>query len=120
MGTVSLFHDANDTWRIWMLRTWLECFDGFGHPDVIEPVLKNGDRKASNGYTAAGNGVAANGHGPDDTEYGAIAVGGGQAGLAVGGRLKALGVPYVVIENHREVGDVWNERYESLVRTFES
>lgn len=50
----------------------------------------------------------------DNTEYGAIVVGAGQAGLAVGGRLQALGVPYIILDNRDEVGDVWAERYESL------
>ncbi|KAK5174270.1 uncharacterized protein LTR77_001350 [Saxophila tyrrhenica] len=102
MGTASLASDKDGTWRIWMLRTWLECFDGRGHPDVLEPAQ------------ATANGHVNGGHKPEPEVYGAIVVGGGQAGLSTGGRLKALGVPYVVLEKHGSVGDVWTNRYESL------
>ena len=117
MGTVSVIQESNGKWRIWMLRTWLECFDGRGHPDVISAVdgapnevpytLSHETNGAVNGAT---NGIA-NGH---VEEYGAIVVGGGQAGLAVAGRLKALGVSYVLIEKHAKIGDTWAVRYESL------
>ena len=112
MGTVSVILDGDGLWRIWMLRTWLECFDGYGHPDVLEPqqrLSKNvlAEQEETN---VLSNGVIHE----DNMEYGAIVVGAGQAGLAVGGRLKALGVSYIVLDNRDEVGDVWNNRYESL------
>jgi cation diffusion facilitator CzcD-associated flavoprotein CzcO len=40
-------------------------------------------------------------------------VGGGQAGLSMGGRLKALGIHYIVLDKHNEVGDSWKTRYAS-------
>ncbi|KIW87265.1 uncharacterized protein Z519_12168 [Cladophialophora bantiana CBS 173.52] len=43
----------------------------------------------------------------------AVIIGGGQAGLSTGGRLRALGVSYVVIEKNEQVGDAWRLRYES-------
>jgi hypothetical protein len=42
-----------------------------------------------------------------------VVVGGGQAGLGTGGRLKALGVSYVILEKHMRVGDSWGTRYDS-------
>ena len=42
-----------------------------------------------------------------------VVVGGGQAGLGTGGRLKALGVSYVILEKNIEVGDSWATRYDS-------
>lgn len=109
MGTVSVMMSGDRNWRIWMLRTWLECFDGYGHPDVLDPVVKQPIDVAQDVLNASNN-VS----GPQGTEYGAIVIGGGQAGLAVGGRLKALGVSYVILDNREEVGDVWAKRYESL------
>lgn len=113
-GTVSLVPCPDGKWRIWMLRTWLECFDGYGHPDVLQPrdhlSMTNGVRDGMvNGST---NGAS---HEETETEdYAAVIVGGGQAGLAVAGRLQALGVKYMILEKTEQIGDVWAKRYESF------
>ncbi|KAK0958712.1 hypothetical protein LTR91_021205 [Friedmanniomyces endolithicus] len=104
-------------WRIWMLRTWLESFEGHGHPDVLEPVMAvsngAGHEPADTCANGASDSSAMNGHGAT-TDYDAIVVGGGQAGLSTAGRLKALGIRYILLERRPEIGDVWNTRYESL------
>lgn len=41
-------------------------------------------------------------------------IGGGQAGLSVGYQLKQLGVPFVILDAQRRVGDAWRERWDSL------
>jgi hypothetical protein len=46
-------------------------------------------------------------------DFECVIIGGGQAGLAVGGRLAALGVTYVILEKFVEVGDNWKTRYDS-------
>lgn len=46
-------------------------------------------------------------------DFECVIIGGGQAGLAVGGRLAALGVTYVILEKFDEVGDNWKTRYDS-------
>ena len=43
-----------------------------------------------------------------------VIVGAGQAGLATAHHLAALGRPFVVLEAHARVGDVWRERFDSL------
>jgi putative flavoprotein involved in K+ transport len=43
-----------------------------------------------------------------------VVIGGGQAGLSVGYHLKRRGVPFVILEDHARVGDVWRERWDSL------
>ena len=43
-----------------------------------------------------------------------IVIGGGQGGLALGARLKALDVPCLIIDKHPRVGDQWRSRYKSL------
>lgn len=44
-----------------------------------------------------------------------LIVGGGQAGLALGARLKMLNVPTLIVDQHPRTGDQWRHRYESLV-----
>lgn len=43
-----------------------------------------------------------------------VVVGGGQAGLAVGYYLRQAGMPFVILEAGRRVGDAWRERWDSL------
>jgi putative flavoprotein involved in K+ transport len=44
----------------------------------------------------------------------ALVVGGGQGGIALGARLRQLGVPAIVIDKHARPGDQWRGRYKSL------
>jgi putative flavoprotein involved in K+ transport len=44
----------------------------------------------------------------------ALVVGGGQGGIALGARLRQLGVPAIVIDKHDRPGDQWRKRYKSL------
>ena len=53
-----------------------------------------------------------------NVDYDCIIIGGGQAGLSTGGRLKALGVSYLIIEKHSNVGDNWKTRYDSMKRKY--
>jgi putative flavoprotein involved in K+ transport len=43
-----------------------------------------------------------------------VVIGAGQAGLAVGYHLARRGVPFVILEAHERVGDVWRRRFDSL------
>jgi putative flavoprotein involved in K+ transport len=43
-----------------------------------------------------------------------LVVGGGQGGIALGARLRQLGVPHVVVDRHPRPGDQWRSRYKSL------
>ncbi|MEQ1954302.1 NAD(P)/FAD-dependent oxidoreductase [Mesorhizobium sp. CN2-181] len=44
-----------------------------------------------------------------------VVIGGGQGGIALGARLKQLGVPAIVLEKNARAGDSWRNRYRSLV-----
>jgi putative flavoprotein involved in K+ transport len=44
-----------------------------------------------------------------------VVIGGGQGGIALGARLKQLGVPTIIVERNARAGDSWRNRYRSLV-----
>ncbi|MGN6305515.1 MAG: NAD(P)/FAD-dependent oxidoreductase [Mesorhizobium sp.] len=44
----------------------------------------------------------------------ALIIGGGQGGIALGARLRQLGVPTIIIEKNGRPGDSWRKRYKSL------
>ena len=43
-----------------------------------------------------------------------LIIGGGQGGIALGARLRRLGVPTIIIEKNERAGDSWRKRYKSL------
>jgi putative flavoprotein involved in K+ transport len=43
-----------------------------------------------------------------------VIVGGGQGGIALGARLRMLGVPTIIVEKNARPGDSWRNRYKSL------
>ncbi|MEM8729253.1 MAG: NAD(P)/FAD-dependent oxidoreductase [Pseudomonadota bacterium] len=43
-----------------------------------------------------------------------VIVGGGQGGIALGARLRQLGVPTIIVERNERPGDSWRKRYKSL------
>jgi putative flavoprotein involved in K+ transport len=49
-----------------------------------------------------------------ETQPYAVVVGGGQGGIAIGARLRQLGVPTIILERRERPGDSWRHRYKSL------
>ncbi|MBX6767668.1 MAG: NAD(P)/FAD-dependent oxidoreductase, partial [Actinomadura rubrobrunea] len=43
-----------------------------------------------------------------------VVIGGGQGGIALGARLRQLGVPALVLERNERPGDSWRKRYKTL------
>ncbi|MGP9804862.1 NAD(P)-binding domain-containing protein [Paracoccus sp. NSM] len=43
-----------------------------------------------------------------------LIIGGGQGGIALGARLRHLGVPTIIVERNDNPGDSWRKRYKSL------
>lgn len=43
-----------------------------------------------------------------------LVIGGGQGGIALGARMRQLGVPALVVDKHDRPGDQWRGRYKSL------
>nr|BDD69309.1 probable indole-3-pyruvate monooxygenase [Verruciconidia persicina] len=54
----------------------------------------------------------------DAIEPEVLIIGGGQNGLAMAARLKALGIGSLIIEKSDEIGDIWRKRYEYLSLHF--
>ncbi|KMU82189.1 hypothetical protein CIHG_10583 [Coccidioides immitis H538.4] len=94
-GFVSLI-PADGEWKIWLLRTILEGIDGLPDVDVLNPTA----HPVPNGHQ---NGIV------EPTNYDCVVVGAGQAGLAAAGRLKALGVQYLLIDKNAAIGDNWQQ-----------
>ncbi|MEM8794504.1 MAG: NAD(P)/FAD-dependent oxidoreductase [Pseudomonadota bacterium] len=49
-----------------------------------------------------------------DTQPYCVIIGGGQGGIAMGARLRQLGVPTIIVEKNARPGDSWRNRYKSL------
>ena len=49
-----------------------------------------------------------------ETQPYVLIVGGGQGGIALGARLRQLGVPTIIVERNERPGDSWRKRYKSL------
>lgn len=99
---VSLTTAEDGRWKAWLFGTVLDQFVDAPNPDILNPDP-----------TLGGGGIGNPPHGSFESPFGCVVVGGGQAGLSVAGRLKALGVSYVVLDKHERVGDIWKHRYDS-------
>ncbi|WP_370638437.1 NAD(P)/FAD-dependent oxidoreductase [Aurantimonas sp. VKM B-3413] len=49
-----------------------------------------------------------------ETQPQVLIIGGGQGGIALGARLRQLGVPTIIVEKNERPGDSWRKRYKSL------
>lgn len=117
-GIISFALDKNGQWKIWMIRTTLDGIADIGDVDVLDPVVPSEDVREG---TSKESGALVNGHKQKDIlHFDVIVVGGGQAGLGVGGRLQALNVSYLVVDKFGVTGDSWNSRYDSTKREFSS
>jgi putative flavoprotein involved in K+ transport len=68
-------------------------------PDTRSWAEKRDDEEASLGHTVQ--------------PY-TLVIGGGQGGIALGARLRQLGVPAIVVDKQERPGDQWRNRYKSL------
>jgi putative flavoprotein involved in K+ transport len=100
--------------RIWTLLTTLAELKGFEERQGFERPMgvKHGadpDRrswKEERDSEAAELGIT--------TQPYCVIIGGGQGGIALGARLRQLGVPTIIVEKNERPGDSWRKRYKSL------
>ncbi|KAK5680512.1 hypothetical protein LTS10_007442 [Elasticomyces elasticus] len=105
LGVVpSLDVEGRTRWQIWLLCTILEQPLGFPDVDRLEPVLFGPD-EFTQGYSDE--------LGSQDLDC--VVVGAAMGGLCMAARLKALGLSYVVVDTHENIGDTWvKDRYDSV------
>jgi NAD(P)-binding Rossmann-like domain len=105
-GIVRLVPTSAGIWKAHSIFTNLEDLKGFperlGALRVQDPNPENWREKRRKEIEC------------EDEEPKVIIVGGGQSGLTVAARLKALGVKTLVIDENSRVGHMWRSRYESL------
>ncbi|KAF9878859.1 flavin-containing monooxygenase [Colletotrichum karsti] len=96
-GTLMLVPEREDgKWRIWSMSTWLRDYEEF-------PEDESRLRQPSAPL-------------PEDSRFATdvLVIGGGNAGIVLAGRLKALGVDFVVVDRNKKVGDNWFNRYDCM------
>ncbi|MCF7701448.1 flavin-containing monooxygenase [Loktanella sp. M215] len=100
--------------KIWTLLTALQELKGFEEPKGhARPMgAAHGAEKNRTSWKERQEAEAATlGY---DTQPYTVIVGGGQGGIALGARLRQLGVPTIIIEKNDRPGDSWRKRYKSL------
>ena len=50
----------------------------------------------------------------NSTKIQTIVIGGGQAGLVTGYHLAKRGLPFLILDAHRQIGEAWRQRWDSL------
>lgn len=99
-------------WAAWTLFTALDDLKGHeAKAGKLRPTFteSTGDRSRK-WMTAAEHSIHYETNEPDT-----VIIGGAQTGLALAARLGALDIPALVIEKEPRIGDVWRNRYASLV-----
>jgi len=101
-----------DAWRAWTLFTALDELKGF--------------EEGTGAARPSGEAYSRDFHGPNwrdlrdaerayaDRDPVVLVVGGGQAGLSIAARLRALGVDTLIIDREERIGDNWRKRYHAL------
>ncbi|MFW2541807.1 NAD(P)/FAD-dependent oxidoreductase [Primorskyibacter sp. 2E107] len=100
--------------RIWTLLTALQELKGFEeNRGTRRPMgAEHGAKKNRTTWQESREAEAAI-LGYTEQPY-TVIVGGGQGGIALGARLRQLGVPTIILDKHDRPGDQWRSRYKSL------
>lgn len=106
-GSVRL-RESDAGWVAWTIFTSLD--DIKGHEERAGTHRPTMYDRAARWMTAAERSAHFETHDPDT-----VIIGGAQTGLALAARLGAMDVPALVIDKEPRIGDVWRNRYQSLV-----
>lgn len=87
-------------WKVWMLRTILESFEGFGNPDNPSPIFEAPTTNDSSNKL--------------EHDVSVLIIGAGQSGLSLAGRLEALRISYILLEKESEIGYSWTGKYDAV------
>ena len=102
---------GSGNWAAWTVFTALQ--DLKGHEEKVgnnRPNFVESSPDRPKWMTAEEHSAHYETHDPDT-----VIIGGAQTGLALAARLGALDVPTLVIDKEPRIGDVWRNRYNSLV-----
>ncbi|KAJ7068507.1 hypothetical protein C8F01DRAFT_1247008 [Mycena amicta] len=105
-GVFRLVPQKSGSWKAHCIFTTLEDLKGF--PEKIGP-LRNTTPNHGKWEEERRQATSFASHDPT-----VLIVGGGQSGLELAARLKALDIPSLVLEKNPRVGDNWRNRYEAL------
>ena len=100
--------------KIWTLLTSMVELKGFEEPAGADRPMgvKHGASKTRTTWKESREDEAASlGY---TTQPYTVIIGGGQGGIALGARLRQLGVPTIIVEKNARAGDSWRNRYKSL------
>jgi putative flavoprotein involved in K+ transport len=107
------FLRLRDDGGAWTLLTTLEELDGREEP--IGARRPHGEGYAADhGRTWLADRDRARAELGTSRQPEVLIVGGGQGGIALGARLRHLGVPTVIVERNARPGDSWRRRYKTL------
>jgi len=106
--------DEDGTTKAWTLLTSLQELKGYEEPlhDRRPRGAEHGASKERSTWLESREKEAAE-LGRSTQPY-VVIVGGGQGGIALGARLRQLGVPTIIVEKNARPGDSWRNRYKSL------
>ncbi|MEA2170234.1 MAG: putative flavoprotein involved in transport [Solirubrobacteraceae bacterium] len=100
--------------KAWTLLTTLDELKGHEEPKLHERprgVVHGADADRETWLEARVREAEELGH---TTQPEVLIVGGGQGGIALGARLRQLGVPTIIVDRNARPGDAWRKRYKSL------
>jgi putative flavoprotein involved in K+ transport len=100
--------------KAWTLLTTLDELKGHEEPKLHERpkgVEHGADPDRETWLEARIREAEELGH---ETQPEVLIIGGGQGGIALGARLRQLGVPTIIVERNERPGDSWRKRYKSL------
>jgi putative flavoprotein involved in K+ transport len=100
--------------RIWTLATALDALKGHEEPLGTRRPLGTVHRAIKRRETWLERREAEAQRLGHSRQPHVVVVGAGQGGLALGARLRQLGVPTILLEAHDRPGDAWRTRYRSL------
>lgn len=113
-GHLRIKQDDDGVDRAWTLLTTLQELKGFEEPSGVrrprgavhgsDPDRRSWAEKKEDEEAELGRAVQ---------PY-VLVIGGGQGGIALGARLRQLGVPSIVVDKHDRPGDQWRGRYKTL------
>ncbi|EFQ31574.1 hypothetical protein CGRA01v4_01474 [Colletotrichum graminicola] len=83
-------------WKIWSMSTWLKEWEEYPEDEALLRVPSNQITEDDCIYTDV------------------LVIGGGNAGIVLAGRLKALNVDFVVIDRNKQAGENWSQRYDCM------